>query len=166
MWKPKRITKIAATVNPHSSTPGKFYSDSTALRVLHNQLIVVNQVPGLFVTDRCHSKKHRFFVLEDMEMASGNATSGRRTASWEGLTWSSTQFTALEAPIFTSKNDVMMLAVCKLSCPFSIFPMAIKTPRGGLEGMDGLTWSSQWRDGNVKFPKMWLFSRLQQKWRR
>ena len=76
MLKPKWITKIAATVNPHSSTPGKFYSDSTALRVLRNQLIVVNQVPGLFVTDRCQSKKHRFFVLEDMEMASGNAASG------------------------------------------------------------------------------------------
>ena len=67
-------------------------------------------------------------------MASGNADGQLGRFDLE-----MTQFTALEAPILTSKNDVMMQAVCKLFCPFSIFPMAIKTPKGSLEGMDGLT---------------------------
>ena len=153
MLKPKWITKIAATVNPHSSTPGKFYSDSTALRVLHNQLIVVNPSPSFFLWKRqMPFKKAPIFCV-------GRHGNGKWTAAWPvGKVWLGDDTSpALEAPIFTSKNDVMMQAVCKLSCPFSIFPMAIKTPRGRLEGMDGLTWSSQWRDGNVKKPKMWLF---------
>lgn len=77
-------------------------------------------------------------MLEEM-FGKWKMASGRLKATWEGVTWSSTQVTALASNLHLEEAHVMMLAVCKFCPKIRIFPMAIKTPLRPKEGMDGLT---------------------------